>query len=572
MKITMLYNLAMRRAILFSAFVLLACKTLLGSLGSTPTPIIQAHTPTTSSPTESPTPLPDLQTEAVPDVPPGYELRLHPEDGLYVGDLVSFEVIAPEEANIEDFELEIQVNPPEGPIFGPQEFGTLTITNRSQVTFRWVWDTSGLEEGEYDIEIRVLPAGPTWIQKVVLFPEDSLPPSALSAAWQDVSSECCTVYFITGTATQRDLAPILEEIDYQAARAAQMLNAEFDERTNIVIMPRVLGHGGFATESIYISYLDRNYTGNNLIQVLHHELIHILDKQLGGRLRPTMLVEGLAVYLSGGHFKTEALIERAAALLELDWYIPLVTLADDFYSHQHEIGYLEAGALVEFMVQEWGWEKFDEFYRNIQRKPESSHAEAIDAALIVHFDLSFAELQDLFYANLQNQPYDPELQEDVRYTVAFFDSVRRYQEMLDTSAYFLNAWLLNIDEMLESEVVADYLRHPSSAENLALETLLAFASTHLQAGKFLETGTALNAVNSVLDQIEAGGTDAFNAHPMAEDFFAIVNTVIGQGYQPEAIELEEQTARVLATLLFTDDGPGLFELELIFANEIWSLK
>ncbi|MBW8012762.1 MAG: hypothetical protein FVQ83_16210 [Chloroflexi bacterium] len=562
----------MRRTILITAFVLSACEPLWGAQISTPTSPISTFTTATSTPTAIPTAIPDLQTEAVPETSSQYELRLHPEDGLYIGDLVSFEVIAPAEADIDDFQLEVQINPPDGPIFGPQKFASFGIGDLSQVTFRWVWDTSDLEAGDYVIDFRVLPDGPNWTDTVVLFPEDTLPPSALSAVWENVSSECCTVYYISETAAQRDLTAILEEVDSQAAHAAQMLDAEFDERTNIVIMPRVLGHGGFANESIYISYLDRNYAGNNLTQVLHHELIHILDNQLGGGFRPTLFVEGVAVYLSGGHFKPEPLIERAAALRELGWYIPIVTLADDFYSQQHEIGYLEAGALVEFMVLEWGWEAFEVYYRSIQHEPESSHAEAIDAALIAHFDLNFIELEELFYATLQNQTPSSQLRDDVHYTVTFFDSVRRYQEMLDTSAYFMNAWLLNIDDMLASGVVADYLRHPSSAVNLTLETLLISASLHLLNGEFPETERAVNAVNAVLDQIEAGEVDAFNAHPMAADFFMIVNTLLGLGYQPQAIELDEKSARVLATFLFSNNGPGLFELELILEDEIWSLE
>jgi len=103
----------------------------------------------------------------------------------------------------------------------------------------------------------------------------------------------------------------------------------------------VLGHGGFATRRSRSPYLDRNYAGSNFGLVLHHEMIHILDGRLGGEYRPSLFVEGLAVYQSGGHFKPEPLMPRAAALLPsetgLGRYIPLAELADNFYLSQHEI-------------------------------------------------------------------------------------------------------------------------------------------------------------------------------------------------------------------------------------------
>src|SRR5512139_3831671 len=158
-------------------------------------------------------------------------------------------------------------------------------------------------------------------------------------------------------------------VEQQAEDASQRMGVSVNESIPIVWLPRVLGHGGFATNEIAISYLDRNYIAGDEATILHHEIIHILDSRLGGELRPTAFVEGLAVYLSGGHFKPEPILPRAAALLPatpecVSWnqapppaftpvpakgcgigaYIPLKTLLDNFYFEQHEIGYLEAAA------------------------------------------------------------------------------------------------------------------------------------------------------------------------------------------------------------------------------------
>ncbi len=86
-----------------------------------------------------------------------------------------------------------------------------------------------------------------------------------------------------------------------------------------------------------------------------------------------MLEEGLAVYLTGGHFKPEPLGPRAAALLDLGWYISLSNVANDFYNQQHDIAYLEAGSLVKYLVETYGWSAFNQFYRTI---PEPNNQSA----------------------------------------------------------------------------------------------------------------------------------------------------------------------------------------------------
>jgi hypothetical protein len=440
-----------------------------------------------------------------------YSVNLHPDGGLFVGDLISLEIIAPPEENVEGLSAEIQVDPPGGETLGPEAFAGFGIANRSQATFTWAWDTSGLPAGDHQLSITILPEGPTWTETVTLSPQSDAPPPEPAARWETTRSDCCTIHYITGTAAERDLPVLLDEADKQADLATDRLGVEFNEPITITLIPRVLGHGGFASNEISISYLDRNYAGSRFSQVLQHEMIHILDARLGGDLRPTMLVEGLAVYLSGGHFKPEPLLPRAAGLLELapssprletNWYIPLASLADRFYPSQHEIGYLEAGALIETMVDTWGWEAFDRFYRDIHPHPSQSQVEAIDQALQAHFDISLETLEAKFREKLDRQDPEPALVEDVRLTVFFYDTVRRYQQLLDPSAYFQVAWLLDQKKMRQQDIVADYLRHPSEPQNVALETLLVAANEHLLAGNFSETEKILLAVQEELDEIE----------------------------------------------------------------------
>jgi hypothetical protein len=506
--------------------LLLACRTLFPA-GS---PVINLPAPTPRQANETATPEAALTAQPAADE---FSLRLHPDGPLYVGDQVSLEVIPPAGANLENQRVAVQVEG--GADLGAEEFEPYGIGGRLQATFLWAWDTSGLDPGEYTLDFSLEPGETTWTETVSLLPANLVPPPEPGAHWETAETDCCLVYYITGTEAERDLATVLEMVDWHASRVSEQLQAETDEPAEITFLPRVLGHGGFASGEISVSYLDRNYAGSTPEFVLHHELVHLFDARLGGDLRPTLLVEGLAVYLTGGHFKPEPLMGRAAALLAptagcqpagaadrpetsqtapacgLNRYLPLIPLIDNFYQSQHEIGYLQAGALIEYMVETWGWQAFSDFYRDIHPAPEETpasegpplaggpQAQAVDLALREHFGLTLAELEARFITALGQEPLTPALVEDVRLTVAYYDTVRRYQQILDPSAYFLYAWLPDPEKMREKRIVADYLRRPWQPENQALETLLAAADQALRSGELERTRDLLEAINASLD-------------------------------------------------------------------------
>lgn len=466
---------------------------------------------TTSIPTQTPTAELDFASPpsaevGVPRLPEqdaltseDFTVRLHPDGGLYPGDLVSFEVIAPASHDMKGRTAQIVIDAPEDVVLEPQEFGRFGIGGRTQATFEWAWDTGGLPTGEYAATISILPGGPTWTETITLQPG-----SPQTGRWAMAESECCMLYYISGTAAERDLFSLRDMANSQAEAASQQMGVDFNRAVGIVFLPRVLGHGGFANEEISISYLDRNYAGGSPEIVLHHEMIHILDRELGGEFRPSLFVEGLAVYMSGGHFKPEPLAQRAAALLELGWYLPLAPLADRFYLSQHEIGYLEAGALVEYMITRWGRADFERFYRQMRPIEGSpSQAEAINAALLEHFQMTLAELENDFLRYLKQQPLDPFWVEDVRLTVRFYETVRRYQQALDPSAYYLAAWLPEGEQMRQRGIVADYLRTPSAPENIAIETLLVAADKQLESGDLSGAERLLQIINAALDVVES---------------------------------------------------------------------
>jgi hypothetical protein len=607
------YNSAMRRILVPVLLLLVACRALAPLPLGTPPALETGPSPSLSETAEAgratlPTASPALPPLSVPPaldedlrgaVLPASAFRVvsHPDGLVYAGDLVSLEVVAPVGQELSGYNVRLEAPGVNGMQTYESGFGRSGIAGRLQATLLWAWDTARLESGVYDLVLTILPKGPTWTESLQLHPAEQLPERESRARWAVAQSECCTVYYITGTSAQRDLAELLGVVDRQMESAARKLDLEPAEPLEITFVPRVLGHGGFTRQDISISYLDRNYAGRGTSTVLHHELIHVLDSELGGELRPTLLVEGLAVYLTGGHFKQEPLMPRAAALLPpepgcqvsidqscgLDWYIPFSQLIDNFYLEQHEIGYLQAGALVEYLVETWGWESFSQFYRGIQPVegtdyPFGSQYEAIDRAVQAHFDMSLSQLEASFLAALQQQALQPELREDVRLTVGYYDTVRRYQQLFDPSAHFLNAWLLDNAQMRKRGITTDYMRHPSQEGNLAFETMLVNADAQLRNGDYSDTEAILKAASVVLARYPVQGMEAFSAHPLGADYLALVRASLAQGYQPQRIQIDGSLARIWASEMNSPDvdgahtpGPQLTEIGLTRQGEDWIL-
>ena len=585
------YNSSILKRLLFIIVpLLIGCQVIKTSTlqQSTPSPIGSSsaalissphpsNTPELSSPTTptaSATHLAPRLPETIEGSPttPVYSVSLHPDGGLYVGDQISLEVVPPSGLALEkEQKAQVQVetltgNNPEITPLGEATFNPSGITGRLQATLLWAWDTHDLEAGAYALTYSILPQGPTWTQEVTLQPASSRPSLETHAYWGSARSECCLVYYITATAAERDLPTLLDEIDQQAESAAKDIKTNFSKPVTVVLLSRLLGHGGFAEDGIAVSYLDRDYAANDWGMVVHHEMIHILDLQLGGSFRPTILVEGLAVYLSGGHFKPEPLLPRAATLPETGRYLPLQPLANDFYNAQHESSYLEAGALVEYMVQTWGWEAFSAFYRHIQPPDGKEQSEVINTALLEHLGITFSDLETRFLEALKRLQANPKWESDVRLSIAFYDTVRHYEKVLDPSAYFKTTWLPDVTQARQRSVVTDYLRHPNMPENQALETMLVTAGDFLRKGDYTQVESLLAGVNAVLDAFEGQHPHPFSTVVcteadcpglnLAADYYGIVISLQVADYEAQRIALYNNTAQVWATT------PGLAIKEL----------
>jgi hypothetical protein len=497
-----------------------------------PTPSFVTPVPTTPYPSLPPT-LPPV-VSLIGDV-----VTFHPGPQYYTGDILSLAVAA--EPTWHEARVSIHLGEAAGPIIAAGSFGSFGIGGRPQATFWWAWDTAGLQ-GAQTLTVVVRPAAggealATSSQTVTLLPADQRPMPEPLARWALAESACCIFHFLTGTAAARDIDQIRAEADQAFERVEQALRVQRLGKVNFTLLSRLLGHGGFASGEIYLTYVDRNPAGLDLATVFAHEGTHILDRQIADR-RPTMLTEGLAVFVAGGHYHPEDLDRRAAALLALDRYIPLAELARDFYTAQHEIGYLQAGALVKYLVDTYGWEKFRGLYAAFQ--PADDQARMLAAGLQAHYGLSLAALEAEWLAHLRAQPAAPADVEHLRLTIALFDALRRYQQVNDPAAYFLTAWLPDGPEARQRGVVADFVRSPRAPENIALEAMLATAERALTREDYPAAEALIRAVNAVLE------TRNLFFDPLATRYLHIVMDLAAQGYEAQTIDLTGPTPALTA--------------------------
>jgi hypothetical protein len=420
-----------------------------------------------------------------------------PSPYLAAGDIVSLEITAPERMDLSGQSVDLSVIYPYREQIGSAEFFESSDRPfRARLPF--TWDTSNLAPGTLILQFSIEQEALQWTEAVTLHPPL---PEERQQGWASVQVDCCTIEYITGTRAQQDLDMLIESVEQQVRLASERMGTALPEPVNVIFLPRVIGHGGFAGEELFISYPDVNYTNIDLEVVLHHEIIHRLDRELGGPHRPAIFVEGVAVYLSGGHYKEEDLVARSAALLELDAYLALEGLANDFYPSQHESGYMQAGALVHYLVESYGWDAFSLFYRNIQPPPDGRDSSAIDIALQQVFGISFIELEERFVAYLQSQAVDPEEVTNVRLTLEFYDTLRLYQQRLDPAAYFRNVWLFPYQQNRERGIVTNWTRWPRYPHNQLIERQLESAGQDLLEGRYDRVEAKLAIVQTVLPGI-----------------------------------------------------------------------
>ena len=539
-----------------------ATHTLAPTLTATPSP----PTATPVPPTLTATPSSDLSL-----IPA--HINIYPVPQLYAGDLATFQITAyvPEQIPLNSVDVDVYLD---DVFLVRHELDSRNLGGQARAIIEWAWDTSNAV-GNHTISIVLDPdnkitegdsdeSNNQHHFEVTVLSDRSRPLLDAQAAWISHETDQAYIHVIAGTAAERDLSILLPMVDQAITQASTQLQEEPRRKFDVYFIDRVIGQGGYAGNAMVVSYLDRNYSGGEIYEVLVHETIHLLDRQFVGNGRLNFLAEGVAVWGTGGHYKAENLQGRAKALLANDLYIPLSLLIDDFYPIQHEIGYLQAGAFVEFLVDQYGWETVRDFYTAVDIGDVSSRSAEVDSKLQQYIGLTLEQVEQKWIASLHAYPYDPDVEQDLLASVRFYNVMRQYQLIYDPTAHFLHAWLPRPSQLREQGLTAELNRHPTAELNLVLETMLTESDVALRVGDYQQTHVLLNSVERMLNN------NGLAADPLSHGYIEIVAKASEWGFEVHRIEIGGSAATVWATnpyspnlqkLAFSRNQNGWFMLQ-----------
>lgn len=498
------------------------------------------------------------------------DIQLFPVSKIISGDRVTFQIqpFVPKGVTVENVSVEIFVD---GQLVSSDTLEWRNWEGNAQGVYEWVWDTSGLA-GMHEIHVvldsqDLIQEGdqdPTNNEvkttvRVAKFMERPL--EERDATWISAETDCCFVHAITRTAAYRDFPELLLLVDSAISEASSRLNEFPEEKIDIYFIERTIGQGGYAGSDMVIVYNDRPFIGGELYELLVHEAVHVIDRQFAPQ-RIKLLSEGVAVWAAGGHYQQQDLQQKAATLLAINKFIPLAELADNFYPAQHEIGYLEAGALVDYLVGIYGWPEVRDFYSNTSLSDSPTEAEALDINLQRYFNVSLSELETAWLKELLTySPTEDEIAE-LQTILRYYETARAYQKLFDPTAYFRTAWLPHPSEVIEFGNAADFLRQPDTETNFTIELMLRSAYDAIAEKDYNRADVLLESIQRFLDQKNG------MADPLVSNYQNIVHTVVAFGYEPHRVTLVGDMAEVLAT---TASGTRLYDLELGMQRGDWVL-
>ncbi len=484
---------------------------------------------------------------------------IYPVPKLYTNDRVTFQVFAHVPDNIDVNELFVDIYVGGSLVVNNVNMGGYSNLNGDPIgLYQWAWQPEVAQD--YTISVVIDPDNRITTGDenpdnnatqfdVTVHDSAQLPYVEQTAVWESYETEYAKIHLVSGTAAARDRDYLLATVDAAVLAAADILQVEpiTDSKVEIYFIDRVIGQGGYAGSSMVISYPDRNYAGGGLYEVLVHESIHVLDQPIESDNRVTFLVEGLAVWGTGGHYKPEDLDARMAGLLlDTDRYIPLAQLVDNFYPAQHEVGYLEGGSFVKYLVDVYGYDLVRSLFSNTRSSEGTTPSAALSQDLIYYFGKTLEQMEADWHRYLQGVPRRAEDALDLNLTIEYYEIMREYQQAYDPTAYYLYAWLPYPEALREKGETAELSRHSDNPTNIAIEAMLESADIALRTGEYNRTRVLLDSVKRVL----ANGGQFID--PLAQSYFQLVQKSAELGFIAQDITLYDDTEGPKALITATD--------------------
>ena len=497
--------------------------------------------------TQSPT-TPTPEISEVSRLKPIGEVRAYPGPEHYAGDVLTFEILTKESFD-ESVTVKLTLD------------GHDTTEVKGQGLFDRIvlplaLDTTNLI-GKHTVTFATADRRLNQNYSFEVLPADQRPANEENASWLVDETDCCRLHYISDTAAARDIEFIAEQFQQASQEVLSITGGSLNAKLNVYIIDRMWGNGGFAgDDGIVISYADRNYgpkIGEKGLEVLaRHELTHIthLPGQDGQGIE--FNYEGPAVYVAGGHYKPEPLAERAAALYDLGYYVPVGESIQ-----QHELSYLYAAAVLTYIDERYDSDKVWQFL-TADVDPKDGKPTPLDTAVQNTLGISLTQFNQDFKAWLESKDPGKQL-DDLRLTIQLQDLRRQYQETYAPPPYSI-AWN-TADTAGNPQYLPMLIREADAPANEATELIIADAQQAIVDADY-DMAEQLN--QSIENVVTMGSLE----DPLAKDYLDIVLVLKEADYQVESLDIQgdEATAQV------TVDPPTLTELKLQKIDQHWQIQ
>jgi hypothetical protein len=481
---------------------------------------------------------------------PAGEVRAYPGPEHYAGDVLTFEIQVDGDFNESTDSVTLTLDHGERKVVPGQ------MLTPDKLLLPLAFDTSGLI-GPHQLKFSTPKGSINQTYSFEVLPANQRPENEEDAAWLVNETNCCQFHYIENTAAARDIKFISEQFQQASTEVATITGGSMDTKLNVYLIDRIWGNGGFAGgDGLVISYTDRYYgptIGEKGLETLaRHEMTHVTD--LPG---PTgdgidFNYEGPAVYVAGGHYKPEPLAERAAALYDLGYSVPVGEYID-----QHELSYLHAAAVLTYIAERYGSDKIWEFL-TADVDPKDGQPTPLETAVQRTFGISLNQFNQDFQAWLESKEPGKQL-DDLRLTIQLQDLRRQYQETYTPPPYFI-AWNV-ADAVGRPEYLPVLIREADAPANAAAELIIANAQQAIVAGDYERA----EQLNQILNKVITTGSFE---DPLAKDYLDIVLVLAEAGYDVLSLDIQDDQATAQVTM----EPPVVTSLELQKVGGIWQVK
>jgi hypothetical protein len=475
-------------------------------------------------------------------------VRAYPGPVHYAGDILTFEILTDNAGAQSETQAKLTLDKDE-----PFEISGHGLSDR--LVLPLALDTAGLT-GAHSLRIE---AGTGTIDEVYAFevlPASERPALESQAVWQSRTVVCCTLHYIFGSAAAQDIDLLAQHFQRAAETLTATTGRNFAQPLQVYFIGRMWGNGAFGGNGeLVASYIDRYYgptVGMEGWETLaRHEFTHALGLDRGDD-GFVLYNEGLAVFLAGGHFKPEPFAERAAALYELGYFVPVGQSVG-----QHELNYLYGASVMTYIHETYGFEALRKFV-NTADVPNTNESAVLDEALQATFGIALTDFQQDFEAWLQS--HDPgEQLDDLQLTVQLQDLRRNYQEIYTPPPSFIFG---AADEAVaRPEYLPVMIRETTAPPNVSTELLIADAQQAIVDGDY-DTAEKLNQI--IENVVNTGRFE----DPLAKDYLDIVLALVDAGY--DVLDLDLQGDQASAQV--TTDLPTVTSLELQKIDQHWQIR